>query len=72
MCITLPAKVLSVKGKNAVVDIIGKKTKVAADFSGKLRAGDYVIVSGGHAIERLSRKEAKESLRLWDELTKAA
>jgi len=33
-----------------------------------IKVGDYVIVHTGYAISKLSKKEAVESLELWDEV----
>ncbi len=50
MCLALIGKVLDVTGKDATVDLCGKKRKVCAEFL-KPRAGDRVMVFNDFIIE---------------------
>ena len=63
MCLTIPAKVVSVKENKALVDFIGRKQEVDARLV-KVRIGDYVMVSNGFAIKKVGKKEAKEILKI--------
>jgi hydrogenase assembly chaperone HypC/HupF len=51
MCITTPAKILSIDGNKATVEIEGKKTEVRIDLV-EAKVGDYVYCASGMAIER--------------------
>jgi len=68
MCLAIPGKIIK----------IDKKTNVASvDFGGierdvnislvEIKKGDYVIVHAGYAIQKLSSRDAKEVLALFDE-----
>lgn len=61
MCLTIPAKVVSIKGSKAVVDFVGKQQKVDTQLV-KVGVGDYVIVSNGFVIKKVNKKEAEEIL----------
>jgi len=67
MCLAIPAKVLEVNGKEAIVDFGGVRRSVRADLV-SVKAGDYVIVHAGYAIEVLSREDAEETLKLLEEM----
>lgn len=68
MCLAIPAQVVSVKDKIAVVDFGGVKRSVSIALLEKLNPGDYVIVHTGYAIQKMDQKEAEESLELWREV----
>ncbi len=70
MCLAIPGKVLEVKGKEAVVDYGGVKRTVRVDLV-EARAGDYVVVHAGYAIEVMDEKEAQETLKLLEEVLDA-
>ena len=68
MCLAIPAQVVSVKDKTAIVDFGGVKRSVSIVMLEKLEPGDYVIVHTGYAIQKMDQKEAEESLELWREV----
>ena len=70
MCLAIPGKVLEVKGKEAVVDYGGVRRTVRIDLV-EAKAGDYVIVHAGYAIEVMDEKEAQETLKLLEEVLDA-
>jgi hydrogenase expression/formation protein HypC len=68
MCLAIPAKVLEKRGKTAKVDF-GDGTKRDVNIAlVDVELGDFVIVHAGFAIEVLEKKEAEESLRLWNDI----
>lgn len=71
MCLTVPAKVLEVRGKRAVVTSRGWTREVDASHV-KVRVGDYLLVQGSVAMMTIDRKEAEEILAAWDEVEAAA
>ncbi|ADT85171.1 MULTISPECIES: HypC/HybG/HupF family hydrogenase formation chaperone [Thermococcus] len=71
MCLAVPAKVLEIKGKVAIVDFGGVKREARLDLLPNVEVGDYVIVHTGFAIEKLDDKTAKEILQAWEEVLKA-
>lgn len=65
MCLAVPAKVLSVKGERAqVASTIG--TREVDIRLVRVRPGDFVLVQGGFAVERLDPKDAEEILGAWE------
>ena len=69
MCLAAPARVVSIDGNEAVVDYSGVQTTVRLDaLSEPIATGDYVLIHTGFAIQRLSKEDAEETLRLFDEL----
>ena len=68
MCLAIPAKVLEWKGDHASVDF-GDGTRREVNISlVDVHVGDYVIVHAGFAIQILDEKEARETLKLWEEI----
>ena len=63
MCLTIPAKIISLEKDKAIVDFVGKKQEVDTQLV-KVKVGDYVIVSNGFAIKKVEPKEAKEILKI--------
>ena len=63
MCLTIPAKVISLEKNKVIVDFVGKKQKVDTRLV-KVRVGDYVMVSNGFAIKKVNKKEAEEILKV--------
>jgi len=72
MCLAAPARVVSVSGLTAVVDYDGVQTSARLEALGKpVSPGDYVLVHAGFAIQRMSREDGEETLRLFDELAQS-
>lgn len=72
MCLAVPAKVVELRGRRGVVDFGGVKREVDFSLLPEVELGDWVIVHAGFAIERYSEEEAKETLRLLEEMASAA
>lgn len=70
MCLAIPAKIINKEpnGKNAVVDF-GEGTIRKINISlVDVKIGEYVLIHAGFAIEVLDESEAKETLRIWEEI----
>ena len=68
MCLAIPAKVLEKKGNTAKVDF-GDGTKRDINISlVNVKLGEYVIVHAGFAIQVLEKREAEESIKLWNQI----
>ena len=68
MCLAIPGKIQSVVGKKAWVDY-GEGTRREADLTlVDAGVGDYVLVHAGFAIQKLDEKEARETLKLFQEM----
>ena len=75
MCLAIPAKIRSITDNSATVEISGVSYEANLMLTPQARVGDYVILHAGFAIQILDQQEAKETLRIWQEIgqaTKAA
>jgi hydrogenase expression/formation protein HypC len=68
MCVAIPALIVSIEGNRANVDF-GEKVLRDVNISlVNVKVGDYVIVHAGYAIQTVKEEEAKETLKLWQEI----
>ena len=70
MCLTVPAKVVEVRGHTALVTSRGWTREVDTSHV-KTRVGEYLLVQGGIAMMTIDRKEAEDILQAWDEVEAA-
>lgn len=68
MCLGIPVKIVEQRGTIGIGEIGGVKREVDLRLVDDVRVGDYVILHAGFAIQRLDEQEAKESLRLLEEV----
>jgi hydrogenase expression/formation protein HypC len=71
MCLGIPSKIVSIDGDNAVVSVGGTEYEASIQLLDNVNVGDYVLVHTGFAIEKISKEEADETLRLIKELDEA-
>lgn len=71
MCLAVPLKLIEVNGSSAIGEAMGMTREVRVDFIEEPRAGDYVIVHAGFAIERLPEAQALEDLDAWEDVQNA-
>ena len=72
MCLAIPAKVVNINGDSAQVDFGESVLRDVNVMLVDAKVGDYVLVHAGYAIQVLSEDEARETLRLWNEILDAA
>ncbi len=72
MCLAVPAKIVSISGPLATVDMLGNTTTADISLLEKAGVGDYVMVHAGLAIQKYDEKEAKITLELLKELVQTA
>lgn len=72
MCLAVPAKITAIDGEEAVLDYGGVTRKANISMLSEVSIGDYVLVHVGYAISKMDEEEALETLKLWDEMLKAA
>jgi len=70
MCLTVPAKVLTVEGTTALVESRGRQRKVDASLV-LPSVGDYVLMVSGVIVQRLDPEDALAALRAWAEVEAA-
>ncbi len=68
MCLAVPARVESVRGHEAEVDMGGVTRAISIQLTPDAKPGDYVIVHTGYAINILDQQEAVETLELFEEM----
>ena len=71
MCLAVPLKLIEVNGSSAIGEAMGMTREVRVDFIEEPKAGDYVIVHAGFAIERLPEVQALENLEAWEDVQNA-
>jgi hydrogenase expression/formation protein HypC len=70
MCIGIPAKVIEITGATGKVDYQGVKRETSFLMLPEAKVGDYVILHAGFAIKKLSEEDARETLRLIQEMAR--
>ena len=68
MCLAVPARIESIEGHQAEVDVAGVTRSISVWLTPEAQVGDYVYIHAGYAISVLDEAEAQESLRLLQEL----
>jgi hydrogenase expression/formation protein HypC len=68
MCLAIPALVTTLNGDKAQVDFGQGVLREVNVTLVDIKVGDYVLVHAGYAIQTLSKKDALETLRLWNEI----
>lgn len=70
MCIGVPGKVVEILGQPgwALVETSGIRRNVGMHLLEGVRPGDYVMVHAGYAIEIIDPEEARERIKIWEEL----
>jgi hydrogenase expression/formation protein HypC len=64
MCLAVPAKIISMDGTNAEIDIDGVRRRISLYLTPEAKLGDYVLLHAGFAIKVLDIQEAQETLDL--------
>lgn len=67
MCLSVPAKVISVDGDNAVVSVSGTEYTASLQLVSDVNPGDYILLHTGYALQKLSEEEALETLKVFEE-----
>ena len=72
MCLAVPALVISLEGKEAEVEIGGITRRINTWLTPDVKAGDYVLLHSGYAINVIDREQAEETLQLFQEMAELA
>jgi hydrogenase expression/formation protein HypC len=67
MCLSIPAKVISIEGKTAIVSVGGAEYEANLEMVEDVNVGDYILLHTGLAIEKLSEEDALETLKTFEE-----
>ena len=68
MCLSIPAKVVDIQGNMADVSVGGTIFKAGLQMVENIEVGDYVLLHTGFAIQKISEKEALETLKILKEM----
>ena len=71
MCLSIPAKVVDIKGNMADVSVGGTIFKAGLQMVENVKIGDYILLHTGFAIQKISEDEALETFRLLKEIEDA-
>lgn len=64
MCLSIPVKILEIKNNKVIVDYSGERKEFDTQLVEDAKKGDYVLISNGFIIKKISRKEAKEIFKV--------
>ena len=67
MCLSIPAKVISIDGDMATVSVGGTEYKASLQIIENVGVGDYILLHTGFAIQKLDIAEAEASLKVFEE-----
>jgi hydrogenase expression/formation protein HypC len=70
MCLSVPAKIISVEGNMAKASVGGVIVNTSLHLVDDIKPGDYVLIHTGFALQKLSEEEALETMKLIQELDK--
>jgi hydrogenase expression/formation protein HypC len=68
MCLSIPAKIVSIEGEMAKVSIGGAIIDASLSLIEDAKIGEFVLLHTGFAIEKISEEEAAETMRYLHEL----
>ena len=71
MCLSIPAKIMTIDGDMADVSVGGTIFKAGLHMIDDPKPGDYILLHAGFAIQKISEQEAEETLSLLREIDDA-
>ncbi len=72
MCLAIPMELVERSELEGDVEIDGVRRKVSLMLLPEAEIGDYLLIHAGYAIGKLNAEEARETLALLEELSRAA
>lgn len=71
MCVAYPGRVIEIRGDFAKVDFGAGTIRDNIIISVvNAKVGDYVLVHAGYAIQVVDESEARQTIEMWEEMTK--
>ena len=64
MCLAVPAKILSINGASARIELAGTQREASLMLLEDVAVGDWVIVHAGFAIEKITEEDAQQTFEL--------
>jgi len=71
MCLAVPARIVSISGTTAIVDMEGNRLSTDISIVADVAVGDWVIVHAGFAIQKYDETEALQTLETLKEVARA-
>ena len=68
MCLAIPVLIEEIDGAEAVVEIGGVRRKISVALTPEAKVNQYVLIHAGYAIGILDEEEARETLKLFEEM----
>jgi hydrogenase expression/formation protein HypC len=68
MCLSIPARIVSIEGNMAKVSAGGALFDAGLHMIENPMVGDFILLHAGFAIQKIGVKEAEETLRLLEEM----
>ena len=68
MCLAVPARIIELKGDDAVADAIGNHIQIKTTLVPGAKLGDIVLIHAGFAIAVVDEEEAKKTWQLLADL----
>lgn len=68
MCVSIPFKLISIEGNEALGQVRGMKKKIRIDLIEDVKVGDFVLVHAGFAINKIDKEYAEETLVYFDKI----
>jgi hydrogenase expression/formation protein HypC len=68
MCLAVPMKIITIEGFSAIVEVDGVSREINLRLLEEATIGDYVLVHAGFAIEKIDEEEARETLKLMQQI----
>ena len=68
MCVAVPAEIIEIKKKMAIVDFGGGTQKDINISLVNAKVGEYILVHAGFAIQVIDEKAAQETLKLMESI----
>lgn len=68
MCLSIPAKILSIEGNTAQASVGGAVIRTSLHLVDNVKVGDYILIHTGFALQKISDEEAMEMIRIIREL----
>jgi hydrogenase expression/formation protein HypC len=68
MCVAVPAKILSINGVSAMIDLAGTQREASLMLLEDAAVGDWVIVHAGFAIEKITEEDAQQTFNMLREI----
>ncbi|MEW6143119.1 MAG: HypC/HybG/HupF family hydrogenase formation chaperone [Chloroflexota bacterium] len=70
MCLAVPVQVVAINGDEAEVDAGGVRRRVSITLTPEVKVGQYVLLHTGYAINVIDEAEARETLKLLEEMVR--